>query len=572
MNQTELSKKEKFFSSLFLILTAGIVIGMFCFNFNGRAFYNCDMYSDALVAKEMWIEKTLFPENWVFGNQFYIAATPVLAALMYGILGDSYLALSAASCLMTVFILLSFVYCMKEAVDKKYLPLGLFCISGAGIICTGACSNVYGWQIFYTMASYYATYFIGILLSLGVWLRLKKYNKVNPVTVILVLLLNCALGMNSLRQTLTGCLPLVALDCLLILIEIIRQKKFIPVIKTSVKRLAFSIGALMFNLVGVVIVKFFDINSDPIIEETRLSYLPSEIIKNLIATMKSIATILGFSVYDRGIGYVPLLIVATVFLLIAVTAIIFIIKDKDETPLTYLIVFSFISLAALAFTGVFLLRTRHIYYFIWFFMLTCSIIYLAVKFKGKAKNSLLIIILICGIINCTYSFYNDYKKYSERHEGFERIANTLIDDGVKYLFSGVEFNSRVAAYSKDKFTHGMLFWDFNKETGNFMYPVWYIQSKEIFNHMNDENAVFGITDAELSALSQKVSKEFYDEFFSCLELYRSIESPEGMTYHFYHIKKDFASDFGVIADVKDPHNNQLISNDTTNAKPVSDKR
>lgn len=558
MKQTDFSKKERFLSGLFLILTAGVVIGMFCFNFNGRAFYNCDMYSDALVAKEMWTEKTLFPENWVFGNQFYIAATPVLAALMYGIMGDSYLALSAASCLMTVFILLSFIYCMKEAIDKKYLPLGLFCISGAGIICTGACSNVYGWQIFYTMASYYAAYFIGILLSLGVWLRLKKYNKVNPAAVILVLILNCALGMNSLRQTLTGCLPLVALDGLIILTEIIRQKKLAPVIKSNLKRVMFSVGALIFNLAGVVIVKFLDINSDPIIEETRLSYLPSEIFKNLIATMKSIATILGFSVYDRGVEYVPLLIVAAVFLLIAVTAVIFIIKNKDESPLTYLITFSFISLAALAFTGVFILRTRHIYYFVWFFMLTCSIIYLAVRFKGKAKNSFLVIILICGIINCTYSFYNDYKKYSERHEGFERIADTLIDDGVEYLFTGMEFNSRVAAYSEDKFTHGMLFWDFNKETGNFLYPIWYIQSRETFEHITDENAVFGITDKELSALSEKASKEFYDDFFSCLELYKSIEGPEGVTYYFYHIKKDIASDFGVTANIKDPLNNQLL--------------
>lgn len=560
MKQTNLSKKEKFFSALFLILTGGIVIGMFCFNFNGRAFYNCDMYSDALVAKEMWVEKTLFPEDWVFGNQFYIAATPVLAALMYGILGDSYLALSAASCLMTVFILLSFIYCMKEAVDKKYLPLGLFCISGAGIICTGACSNVFGWQIFYTMASYYATYFIGILLSLGVWLRLKKYNKVNPIMAISVLLLNCALGMNSLRQTLTGCLPLVALDCLLLLTEIIRQKKFVPVVRSSVKRVMFSVGALLFNLAGVVIVKFLDINSDPIIEETRLSYLPSEIFRNLISTLKSIATILGFSFYDRGIRYVPLLIIAAIFFLIAVTTIVSIIKNKEESPLTYLITFSFISLAALAFTGVFILRTRHIYYFIWFFMLTCCIIYMAVKLKGKIKSALLITILICGMVNCTYSFYNDYKRYSERHEGFERIADTLIDDGVEYLFTGVEFNSRVAAYSKDKFTHGMLFWDFNKETGSFLYPVWYIQSKETFRHMNDENAVFGITDRELSALSEKVSKEYYDEFFSCLELYKTIDGPEGITYHFYYIKKDIASDFGVTANIKDPLNNQLLPN------------
>lgn len=572
MEQIGLLKKEKIFNILFIILTAGIVAGIFWFNFNSNSFYNCDIYSDAMVAKEMWKEKSLFPDNWVFGNQFYIAATPVLAALMYGILGDSFLALSMASCLMTVFILLSFVYCMKEAIEKKYMPLGLFCISGAVIICAGACSSVCGWQIFYTMASYYASYFIGILLTLGVWLRLKKYNKANPVMAILVLLLNCALGMNSLRQTLTACLPLVALDGLLILIEMIREKKIIEVIKQSLKRVIFSAGALLFNLAGVIMVKFFDINSDPIIEETKLSYRPAEVFDNLIATAKSIAAVMGFSYHDKGLDYIPLLIAAAVFLLIAVTAVILIIKDKNESPLTYLITFSFISLAAMAFTGVFLLRTRHIYYFLWFFMLTCCIIYLSARFKGKLKTALLTAVLICGIVNCTYSFSYDYRRYKLRDEGYEKIANELIDDGIEYLFTGMEFNNRISAYANDKFVHGLLYWDFNKETGHFLYPIWYIQSKEWFDHMNDKNAVFGMTEKELEILPQKVSAEYYEEFMSCLELYKTCEGPGDVTYYFYYIKKDIASDFGVKANVKEPYKNQLTLEDTNKTGSNSTKR
>lgn len=572
MEQIGLSKKEKIFNKIFLLLTTAVVIGIFIFNFNSRPFYNGDIYSDAMVAKEMWKDKTLFPENWVFGNQFYVAATPVLAALMYGILGDSFLALSTASCLMTVFILISFVYCMNEAIEKKYIPLGLFCISGAVMVCAGACSGVFGWQIFFTMASYYASYFIGILLTLGVWLRLKKYNKVSPIMVILILLLNCALGMNSLRQTLTGCLPLVALDCLLILVEIIRQKRVVEVIRSSIKRILFSSGVLLFNLIGVISVKFFDINSDPIIEEVKLSYRPAEVFDNLIATMKSFAQLLGFTFYDEGPEYFPLLIIAAIFLMISVTAIVFIIKDKEETPLTYLITFSVVSLAAMAFTGVFLLRTRSLYYFVWFFMLTCSIVYLAARFKGKVKTVFMTVILICGIINCSYSFGDDYRRYKLRDEGYKKIANELIADGVEYLFTGMEFNHRISAYAKDKFTQGMLYWDFDKETGHFLYPIWYIQSKEWFEHMHDKNAVFGVTDRELALLSEKVSEEYYDEFMSCLELYKTIEGPGDVTYYFYYIKEDIASDFGVKTSIKDPYNNQLFSNYTTNTKSDSDKR
>ena len=53
-------------------------------NFIGFAWFcTPDMYSDTYVARLMWQEKTLFPESWVFGNQFYVCVTPVLAACFY---------------------------------------------------------------------------------------------------------------------------------------------------------------------------------------------------------------------------------------------------------------------------------------------------------------------------------------------------------------------------------------------------------------------------------------------------------------------------------------------------------
>ena len=40
-------------------------------------FCNSDVYADMQVAKRMWEQKTLFPDGWIFGNQFYVIATPV---------------------------------------------------------------------------------------------------------------------------------------------------------------------------------------------------------------------------------------------------------------------------------------------------------------------------------------------------------------------------------------------------------------------------------------------------------------------------------------------------------------
>ena len=39
-----------------------------------------DMYEDTLAARLMWEQKSLFPKSYLFGNQFYVVATPVLSA------------------------------------------------------------------------------------------------------------------------------------------------------------------------------------------------------------------------------------------------------------------------------------------------------------------------------------------------------------------------------------------------------------------------------------------------------------------------------------------------------------
>ena len=39
-------------------------------NFSGNpSFYCTDMYSDMTYAEEVWNHKSIFPENWTFGNQ-----------------------------------------------------------------------------------------------------------------------------------------------------------------------------------------------------------------------------------------------------------------------------------------------------------------------------------------------------------------------------------------------------------------------------------------------------------------------------------------------------------------------
>ena len=86
---SERVKTEKALSALALLVMACYFAVFAVINFKCFArFCEQDMYADTLVAMMMWEQKSLFPLGYVFGNQLYIVATPVLAALFYGLTGS----------------------------------------------------------------------------------------------------------------------------------------------------------------------------------------------------------------------------------------------------------------------------------------------------------------------------------------------------------------------------------------------------------------------------------------------------------------------------------------------------
>ena len=88
-------KREKIFSVVLTVLLLGFVGMVFYINFSiNPEYYDGDIYNDINYAKEAWKAKSLFPKDWIFGNQTYVVATPVLAALFYGITGNGFTAMA----------------------------------------------------------------------------------------------------------------------------------------------------------------------------------------------------------------------------------------------------------------------------------------------------------------------------------------------------------------------------------------------------------------------------------------------------------------------------------------------
>ena len=115
MRQSVQNRKVDLVLTVLLLLVLLAYLALYaCADFGAFArLSTADMYEDTLAARLMWEEGTLFPRRYLFGNQFYVIATPVLAALFYGITGSMNNAMAIATTCMSLLLLLSLDWMLR---------------------------------------------------------------------------------------------------------------------------------------------------------------------------------------------------------------------------------------------------------------------------------------------------------------------------------------------------------------------------------------------------------------------------------------------------------------------------
>lgn len=142
-------KREKIFSVVLTVLLLGFVGMVFYINFSiNPEYYDGDIYNDINYAKEAWKAKSLFPKDWIFGNQTYVVATPVLAALFYGITGNGFTAMAIASSIMTVLTLLAYDWMTRTLFSYNERTAGFLFMIGFLLLKAHVATSQQGIQAF----------------------------------------------------------------------------------------------------------------------------------------------------------------------------------------------------------------------------------------------------------------------------------------------------------------------------------------------------------------------------------------------------------------------------------------
>lgn len=473
-------------------------------------YYDGDIYNDINYAKEAWKAKSIFPKDWIFGNQTYVVATPVLAALFYGIIGNGFTAMAIASCIMTVLIVLTYDWMTRTLFSYNERMAGFLFLIGVLLLKAHVATSQQGIQAFFTMASYYACYLINAFIVYGCYIRLRKgeFSGRHIAMSVIGIALSFGTGMQSLRQTAVMALPLAACEILMIIIYSIRDKKF--AISSST---LFSAIVFVSNIAGLIAMKFIEINQNSIYGTTAFVKSLKEFLEKSFFNVEYVVLTFGLDSLELRVK----LVVSTVFLLIILIGFILCVKDFFKNKCIDQGRFALVMLLTLGCVSVFAagvltdVVNRALYYFMIYPLLAVCVSYIIVKYPGKRKAFFSIIaVFAAGMIAFrTVGAVGEIKNGKDESSTAHQIANYMLDNGYDTIYSVFGLSGimdgaeNIIVASGDKI-HLVQYKRVDRSKP--MKPVEYLCVKDGYKQWDNEKSLYLLREWELPKVRELAEK------------------------------------------------------------------
>ena len=433
-------------SVLILLVLLAYLIAFGIINVPGFAYFcTTDMYEDTLVARLMWEQKTLFPENFLFGNQFYVIATPVLAALFYGLCGSMNLAMGLATTVMSILILLSLNWMLKAFIKEAYVRYAALLALVAASFGPQTVVREDG-QLFFVMCSFYACYLISFFFIMGDYVRARESSELRPVALIIALLLSFCTGMQSLRQTCVSMLPILCFEALWQLRGWIKNRKLSLKSASSIRAIAYFAA----NVAGILFINLLGVKRNEIYYGQSI-FSGASFGAKLKDVHEALITVSGFD-FTRGNSEFFFILIFLFNLLICIAALFFLLRKKDlfspAACIWWLCIISILGVIAASFvTSVSL---RPIYLFPYYTLPALSIAVLSKKLKAGMFRLLSLVLCVVAAFNIYYSYGQDILLAVEPGEYETRlISDYAIEEGYEYIYGSHSFTAPVIAAQSD---------------------------------------------------------------------------------------------------------------------------
>ena len=507
----EKRKSEQIFSVILTVLLLAFLGLVFYVNLScNPEYYDGDIYADIEYAKQAWKAKSLFPQNWVFGNQTYVVATPALAAIIYGIINNAVLAMGIASCIMTVLLVLTYDWMLKSIYSYNERTAGFLSMAGLILIKDHIATGVRGAQLFFTMASYYSCYVITAFVVFGCYIRIRqrRFSAKHVAMAVIGVALSFGTGMQSLRQTAVMALPLVACEVLLIIIYSVRDKKF-----TISSSALYSGIVFVSNIAGLVAMKHIEINQNSIYGTTALVKSFKEFFEKFYYNIEYVVLTFGLDALKLRVR----LAVSTVFLLIVLIGFILCVKDyfknkcveQGRFVLVMLLTLGCVSVfAAGIFTDV---VNRALYYFMIYPLLAVCVSYILVKCERQRTFifSFIAVFTAGMLVFRAVGTVEEIKAGKDEKSTAHQIASYMLGNGYDTVYSVFGLSGimdgaeNIIVASGDKLN---LVQYKRVDRSKPMKPVEYLCVKDGYKRTDNEKSLYLLREWELPKVEKLAEK------------------------------------------------------------------
>lgn len=515
-----ISDRERLWLFALLGLLAAYLLVFSLINFCGFTdFMTADIYSDTLVARYMWEKKSLFPEGWCFGNQYYVVATPVLSALFYGLTDSMNLAMAMATTTMTIALLAACYWLFRSFLGRTQAVAGLLALISS--VLSIKLSSKYEAQIFFLMASYYSCYLLTAVIVWGDYVQaLFQEKKLLCASFFLGVFLSFATGMQSLRQTCVMVLPLLAFEGLRILAALLgrRPVNWKPALRAACVSAANLGGLLFMSLLHVPSASFLAKNNVYSFSQ-RLYFLG-----------RAVCDITGFSyIHKFSSGKIWFILLFSLATTAAVLAALWRSAVRLRSHLVgildALIGLCTLSLLAVSTSTIVLPKVtiRSIYLFMWYFLVCLAAVSLVDMDVKRGKRLALALLCIMAALNLRHSYANDLRHALIKGQDtyfsyYVDIADELEKGGYEILYGPVSAGSDICSYTDGKVICSP--WD-----TDLFQSIGYIYPQDLCGPEDNDRAVYLIPDEDLDE-AQRLAEEKNAELtlvrqFETMALYTS---------------------------------------------------
>lgn len=214
---------------LLLIVYIGIFFYLNMFKYTEHV--DSDIAVDAMLAREIWEEKTLTPDNWIASTERLVVGVPSLSALFYGASGSMVFSMGI-SCVITGLLLLAAIAFTLKRCRVSNLGIATALLALCALPINGLRNDgqmvPFVMLLWFLFADYYALHSICLFLCIAFYLYLRENNirsdkasgSVRDIIGWLVLAGLCGgLALGGMRCLQVVILPLVIWEILLLFFE-----------------------------------------------------------------------------------------------------------------------------------------------------------------------------------------------------------------------------------------------------------------------------------------------------------------------------------------------------------------